>query len=230
MGKMSASLMCADLMNVEKSVRELEKGGMDYFHIDIMDNHFVPNITLSPDFARDLKRITKVPLDVHLIVEKPEFSIGIFKDILDENDYLIVHYEASTVIQKVLSEIKSMGVKAGIALNPSTPIETLEYLLEDIDLVTVMTVNPGFAGQKVVKSTLEKIRDLRSYLNKKGATHVLIEVDGNVSFENAKIMHEKGADIFVTGTSSIFLKGAEIVENCRRMKEIITSPRKVEIR
>lgn len=216
----SPSLMCVDLMNVQKDIEVLEEAGVDYLHVDMMDNHFVPNITLSVDFMKALKKITRIPLDIHLMIENPEQIIRLL-DFCDSNDIISVHYESTVHVQKALNTIKSMGVKVGIALNPGTPVSVLQDLLPDLDIVICMTVNPGFAGQKLIPATLNKISRLRDMLNKEGYPKILIEVDGNVSFENAVKMHDVGADIYVAGTSSIFKKEGTVGENTQKFREII---------
>lgn len=216
----SPSLMCVDLMNVQKDIEALEEAGVDYLHVDMMDNHFVPNITLSVDFMKALKKITRIPLDIHLMIEQPEQTIQLL-GFCDSNDIISVHYESTVHVQKALNTIKSMGIKAGVALNPGTPVSVLEDLLPDIDTVICMTVNPGFAGQKLIPATLNKIARLRNMLNKAGYPQILIEVDGNVSFENAAKMHDAGADIYVAGTSSLFTKEGTIKENTEKFREII---------
>jgi ribulose-phosphate 3-epimerase len=220
-GMISPSLMCLDLMNAEAGVRELEKVGADYLHVDIMDNHFVPNITLSADFVRALRTVTKVPLDIHLMIEKPENSLQAFAD-CSEKDIVCIHYEATVHIERALQEVKKLGCRVGIALNPGTPLCVLEDLIPDIDMVLIMTVNPGFAGQKLVPATLDKISRCRTMLRKLSPDReILIEVDGNVSFENAKKMRKCGADIFVAGSSSIFGKDGTLAENYKRLKQAI---------
>ena len=216
----SPSLMCVDLMNVQKDIEVLEEAGVDYLHVDMMDNHFVPNITLSVDFMKALKKITRIPLDIHLMIENPEQTIRLL-DFCDSNDIISVHYESTVHVQKALNTIKSMGVKVGIALNPGTPVSVLQDLLPDLDIVICITVNPGFAGQKLIPATLNKISRLRDMLNKEGYPKILIEVDGNVSFENAVKMHDVGADIYVAGTSSIFKKEGTVGENTQKFREII---------
>lgn len=219
-GQIAPSMMCTDLMNVQRDVKILEAAGADYLHIDIMDNHFVPNITLSPDFVRALKRITAVPLDIHLMVEHPENLLNCFSE-CGACDIICVHYESTVQIQKVLAQIRECGTKVGVALNPGTPLCVLEDLLPDVDMILIMTVNPGFAGQKLVPATLDKIRRLCGMLNDRGLRRIKIEVDGNVSFENAKKMRESGADIYVGGSSSVFDPARTVSENFRLLREII---------
>lgn len=213
-------MMCVDLMNVERDIRSLEAAQVDYLHIDIMDNHFVPNITLSTDFVNSVREITDIPLDIHLMIENPENSLLAFKG-LDANDIVCIHCEATRHIQRALSMVRELGVKVGVSLNPGTPLYMVEDLLEDLDVIIIMTVNPGFAGQKLVPATLDKIRNLRNMLDERGYGDILIEVDGNVSFEHAKSMSEMGANIYVGGSSSIFSKEGTIVENTRKLREII---------
>lgn len=213
-------MMCADLMNIERDIEQLEEAGVDYLHIDIMDNHFVPNITLSVDFIKALRKITKIPLDIHLMIEEPEKSLHLFQGGNSE-DLISIHWEATRHAQRALNIIKDLGAKAGIALNPGTPIGFVEDLLPDLQMILLMTVNPGYAGQKLVPSALKKIERLRNMLDDKGFSEIAIEVDGNVSFENAKKMFEKGANIYVGGTSSIFHKGGSVIENCKRLRKII---------
>ncbi|MCQ2470882.1 MAG: ribulose-phosphate 3-epimerase [Clostridia bacterium] len=202
--KISPSMMCADITSLTKTLDTFEKCGIEYLHIDIMDGHFVPNFTLGTDYCKAIKKICNIPLDIHLMIEKPEEKLSWFQ--FGEGDIVSVHAESTAHLQKALAQIKKCGAKAFVALNPSTPICVLDYILDDIDGVMIMAVNPGFAGQKMVPSCLEKISYLRSYLDGKGYSNVEIEVDGNVSFENAVKMKKAGANIFVAGTSSVFNK------------------------
>jgi ribulose-phosphate 3-epimerase len=219
-GKMAPSLMCIDLMNIERDLRILENGKVDYLHIDIMDNHFVPNITLSFDFINELRKITSIPLDIHLMINNPENSFHYLKNCTPK-DIVCIHYEATKHVHRALGMIKDLGSKVGIALNPGTPIGVIVDLLPELDMVLIMTVNPGFAGQKLIPRTLDKIAGLRNMLDENSYENILIEVDGNVSFENAALMHEKGANIYVGGSSSIFHKGSSIIENCNKLRKII---------
>ncbi len=217
--KISPSIMCVDFLNLKETINEFEKLGIEYLHIDIMDGHFVGNYTLGTDFVKMLKATTKIPLDIHLMVEKPENVLDWFA--FDESDYVAVHLESTCHLQKVLSAIKARGAKPMVAINPGTPICLLESVMEDIDGVLVMTVNPGFAGQKLVRSTLKKIKDLRKYLDSNGYEGVEIEVDGNVSFENIVLMSKAGANIFVGGTSSVFSKSGSLSENVSTMRNLL---------
>jgi len=217
--KVSPSMMCVDFFELNRYIKIFEQQSIDLLHIDIMDGSFVPNYTLGPDFVKAIKQKTNIPLDIHLMINNPENKLEWFE--FGENDYVSVHYESTPHIHKALTEIKNRGAKPMVALNPGTPISVVENLLDDIDAILVMTVNPGFAGQKLVKSTLKKIKALREYLDKECYENVGIEVDGNVSFENVKLMTEAGANIFVAGTSSIFSKEFTINENIVKLKKIL---------
>jgi len=195
-------MMCADIFRMPEIIDTFEKQKIEYLHIDIMDGHFVPNFTLGTDYCKALKKRTSIPLDIHLMVEEPEVRLEWFP--IGEGDYVSVHAESTKHLQRVLSRIRSLGAKPMAAINPATPLDTLKYVLDDIDAVLVMTVNPGYAGQKLVPSTLTKIAELRKMLDENGFGHVEIEVDGNVSFENAVKMRDAGANIYVVGSSSVF--------------------------
>lgn len=220
MSKMaSASLMCADLLNLESSIRELEKAGVDYLHIDIMDGAFVPNITLGFDLINAIKRITDIPLDIHMMVEEPGRFIEGMK--LSKNDVVCVHYESEKHIHRTLEMIKNKGCKAGLAINPQTPVECAEPLAEYIDMLLVMTVSPGFAGQKIFAGAQRKVEKARTLLNEWGLSGVPIEVDGNISLENGRKLSLKGADIFVLGTSSLFLKDKTLSDALKDFKAVL---------
>ena len=169
-----------------------------------MDGHFVPNITLGFDFVKDLKKITDIPLDVHMMVENPSAFLNLLP--LEKDDILCVHYESETHIHRTLEQIKNKGCKAGLALNPATPLACAKYLTDYIDMLLVMTVSPGFAGQKLFAGAERKTTDARAMLDACDCKHIPIEVDGNISIPNAQKLNKCGADIFVLGTSSLFLK------------------------
>ena len=200
--------MCADLMNLKNSVDELKKAGIDYLHLDIMDGSFVPNITLGFDLVNAIKEISNIPLDVHMMVNKPSRFINEMN--LGENDILCVHYESDIHIHRTLEQIKNKGIKSGLAINPQTPPECMQYLTDYIDMALVMTVSPGFAGQKLFAGAERKTKDTRSLLDEWGCSCIPVEVDGNISVENGRKLSRCGADIFVLGTSSLFLKDKSI--------------------
>ena len=211
--------MCADFFDLENYIKEFEKNNIEYIHVDIMDGSFVPNFTLGTDFIKQLKKRTSIPLDIHLMIDSPEQKLDWFE--FGEGDYVAVHVESTKHLHKALDAIKKRGAKPMVTINPATPISAIEEVLDMVDGVLVMTVNPGFAGQKLVPSTLKKITALREYLDSHGYSHIEIEADGNVSFENAKLMSEAGANIFVAGTSSIFNKSFSLSEGIERLREVI---------
>ena len=218
--KIAPSLMCCDFFNLKEQIETFEKTGIELLHVDVMDGQFVPNIQLGTDLIKQIKSKTNIPIDYHLMVEKPEIVLNYF-DAISEGDYVSIHYESTYHVQRVLTQIKNRGAKALIALNPATPICSIENILEDIDGVLIMSVNPGYAGQKLIPQCIKKIADLKEYLIKNGKEKVEIEVDGNVSFENAKIMSEAGADIFVSGSSSIFRKDLTLEQGVQKLREMI---------
>ena len=212
-----ASLACADFLHLERDLRALEDAGVDTLHIDVMDGQFVPNFALAPDIMRTVRRVTDLPLDVHLMIERPERYLETF--VGAGADILIVHQEATAHLQRTMSRIRSLGARAGVALNPATTLHSLEYVLGDIDLLLIMTVNPGFAGQKLLPAMIDKIADARRMLDERGLA-VDIQVDGNVSFESTPPMVRAGANYLVGGTSSIFQRGLTIAEGVKRLREI----------
>ena len=216
---LSASLMCADLLNLEKAIKELEKANIDYLHIDIMDGSFVPNITLGFDLINSIKKVTDIPLDIHMMVYDPAKFIERMN--LTENDIVSVHYESDIHIHRTLELIKNKGCKTGLAINPGTPVENVKNLTDYIDMLLVMTVSPGFAGQKIFKGADKKVIEARKLLTEWGYADILIQVDGNISLENGKKMYDSGADIFVLGTSSLFLKDKSLENAAKDFKEFL---------
>jgi ribulose-phosphate 3-epimerase len=224
--KISPSIMCANFKNLEKDIRTLEKLSVDYLHLDIMDGHFVPNFTMGPDMLKAIREMTDIPFDIHLMVEKPENYLSLFS--LRENDIVSVHAESTYHLQRVLQSIKDRGARPAVALNPATPLENIKYVLDVVEVVLIMTVNPGFAGQRLVTAALDKVRvmdELRRKLN----LDIEIEVDGNVSFENAPKMRAAGADIFVTGTSSFFNKELGIEEAASRFRSLVYNDNEIKV-
>jgi len=212
----SASLMCADLTRLGEEVADLERVGVDWLHFDIMDGQFVPNLTFGPDILRALRPVTKLPFDVHLMIEEPARHAEAF--VRAGGDLLVVHAEACRHLQRTLRLIRDLGARPGVALNPATPLSALDYVLDDVDLVLLMTVNPGFAGQVLVPQTVEKIAHLRERLDRE-RRDVILQVDGNVSFENAARMAAAGATAFVAGSSSLFSASLDRATACRRLRE-----------
>ena len=209
------SMMCVEYARFAETLRLFEQNGVGLLHVDVMDGVFVKNYTLGTDFCRNLRKMTSIPLDLHLMITEPEWKIAWF-DVMP-GEWVSVHAEATDHLQRALAAIRSAGGKPLCALNPATPLNTLDYVLDDIDGVLLMTVNPGFAGQKLIPATLRKIADCRKYLDERGYGHVRIEVDGNVSFENAVKMRAAGADTFVAGSSSVF-HGTDIAANIEELR------------
>ena len=201
--KFSASIMCSDLSKISNDIKIINKY-LDYIHIDIMDGHFVPNLGLSLDFCRSLRKSTNLPLDFHLMVEEPHKIIP--KLDLTSNDIVSIHYESTYHINKVINQLKNYQTKIFIALKPQTPFIILEPILQYIDGINFLTINPGFAGQKMLNISLENFKNLIIYLCDKKAEHLEIAVDGNMNAENIKLFKDLGANIFILGTSSIFGK------------------------
>jgi ribulose-phosphate 3-epimerase len=217
--KLSPSLMCADLMNLGRELKILEQNGIEYLHLDVMDGDFVPNYMLGTDFVKRVKEASTIPLDLHLMVTNPEEKLSWFA--FGEGDYVSFHYEASGDPMRGIREIRERGAKPMLAIRPLTPIWVLDEFLPLLDGVLIMTVQPGFAGQKMIPETLDKIRELRQQLDATGREAVEIECDGNVSFENARKMREAGANLFVVGSSGIYAKDNSVEENVKILRRNI---------
>ncbi|WML43660.1 ribulose-phosphate 3-epimerase [Neobacillus sp. PS3-40] len=198
MVKIAPSILSADFSKLAEEIIEVETGGADYIHVDVMDGHFVPNITIGPLVVKAIRPITKLPLDVHLMIENPDQYIQAFAEA--GADYITVHVEACIHLHRTIHYIKSFGVKAGVVLNPATPIETIQHIIGDIDMVLLMSVNPGFGGQSFIPEVLPKIRAVKKMALEKGLT-IEIEVDGGVNSETAKQCIEAGATVLVAGSA-----------------------------
>ncbi|MDC3424399.1 ribulose-phosphate 3-epimerase [Aquibacillus sp. 3ASR75-11] len=212
------SLMCADMGKLQETVIRLDHSKVDFFHFDVMDGSFVPNFTMGPDILKDLRDHTNLPFDVHLMVDSPENYIQLFSDA--GADMISVHAEATTHLERTLQSIHALGLKAGVALNPATPLNTLDYVWDVMDYVTLMTVNPGFAGQKFIPATLQKIEKLKNEINKKNAS-VVIQVDGNISYETIPEVVERGAEMLVCGTSCLFKKDQALENAMQKLTSFI---------
>ena len=206
-------------MEMGKALKEIEEAGIEYLRCDIMDNHFVPNMMLPVELLNKLRCGTNLPDDYHIMAENPESIIE--KMDLRAEDFVSVHYESTVHLQRAITLIKEKGAKASVAINPATSISVLEEILPELDMVLIMSVNPGFAGQKIVPTSFDKIRKMRKMLDEKGLHDILIQVDGNCSFENVPKMYNVGADVFVVGTSSVFKDGEDIKENTAKLKSLI---------
>lgn len=194
------SILSADFARLAEEIAAVEQAGADLLHVDVMDGHFVPNLTVGPPIVESLKQVTKLPLDVHLMITNADAFIPDFVEA--GADYLTVHVEACPHLHRTIQSIKERGIKAGVTLNPATPISSLQDILGDVDLVLIMSVNPGFGGQKFIPSVLKKIADARAMLDRINS-HALLEVDGGVKVENTKAIVAAGATTLVAG-SAIF--------------------------
>ncbi len=216
MGQLAPSILSADFSKLGQHISLIEQGGADYVHMDIMDGTFVPNITFGGPVVKSMVGKTAVPFDIHLMVVRPELRIPDFAT--PQTAYITVHQEACTHLHRVIQQIKGLGIKAGVALNPATPETTLDYVLEDLDLVLVMSVNPGFGGQKFIPSAMDKIRRLDKIRKERGLSFK-IELDGGANLQNAAELTAAGVDILVAG-SAVF--GAEdIPQRVRDFKALI---------
>lgn len=198
MVKIAPSILSADFSKLGEEIKDVEKGGADYIHVDVMDGHFVPNITIGPLIVEAIRPVTKLPLDVHLMIENPDQYIEAFAKA--GADYITVHVEACKHLHRTIAHIKSFGVKAGVVLNPATPIEMIQHIIEDVDMVLFMTVNPGFGGQKFIPSVLPKIKRLKE-LAETINPQLEIEIDGGVNEETAKLCVQAGATVLVAGSA-----------------------------
>lgn len=212
--KIAPSILSADFGNLENAIKEAEKGGADLIHIDVMDGHFVPNITIGPVVIKCIRGSTRLPFDVHLMISEPEKYISDF--VKAGSDIVTVSAEATDHLHRAIQGIKELDVKAGVALNPSTPINTIENVMNDIDMVVIMTVNPGFGGQKFIESMLPKIKSMRDVIEREGMD-IDIEVDGGINPQNSKLAAEAGANILVAG-NAVFKGEGSIQDNIARLK------------
>jgi ribulose-phosphate 3-epimerase len=215
----SASLMCIDFADTKKDLVALEQAEVEYLHFDIMDGAFVPNYTLGPWAVNGLRGRTPIAFDIHLMVERPEQKIPYFD--FQPGDAVSLHAESTPHLQRALAALKSAGITTGVAINPATPLCVLDYVTDVVDFVLVMTVNPGYAGQQMVPNAIEKISRTREYLDAKNCRDTVIQVDGNVSFENAVRMAGAGAENFVAGTAGLFRKDMSIKEAATRLRGCI---------
>lgn len=222
--EITASIMCADLLNLEKDIKALEKAGVDYFHYDIMDGHFVPNMTLGLETICEIQKKVSVRSDFHLLVKQPEDIIPLLD--AGEGDMISFHYQATENREKCLQMIHNLGAKAGIVLDTKDSYELLEPYLEYLDFVNLMMIVPGFAGQPMVEGMIEKIMYTRKWLDSKHKPEIRLMIDGNVNYERARLMHKVGGDILVAGTSSLF-KGDMSFEESLRTFEEYTQHRKL---
>ena len=213
--KISSSILSADFSRLGNEIRDLEKAGTDLIHIDVMDGHFVPNITIGPEIIHKLRKYTSLPFDVHLMISPVDNFIKNFAEA--GADIITIHPEATNNLVSSIEKIKSLNKKAGVSLNPETPVNKVLPVLDLIDLVLIMSVNPGFGGQKFIESTLEKVKLLRKEIDTKNLA-VQIEIDGGINFENSKIVKKAGVDILVSGATIFKENAGNLKKNIQLLK------------
>lgn len=216
MNILSPSLLAADFMNLEKELQEITDGGAKYLHIDVMDGHFVPSISFGMPLINSVRKKTELLFDVHLMITNPERYIEDFAKC--GADIITVHAESTAHLNRVITQIKELGLKAGVAINPATPLSVLEYVLEYVDMILIMTVNPGFGGQTYIENSTKKIHDLRKMINERHL-NIDIEVDGGIKLHNVKEVMDAGANIIVAG-SAVF--NEDTFSNANRFLEILS--------
>ncbi len=213
--KLAPSILSADFANLLEDVKKIERGGADYIHVDVMDGHFVPNISFGAAVMKCLNGKTSVPYDVHLMIENPDAYVADF--VTPQTEYITVHQEACRHLHRTIQNIKSKGIKAGVSINPATPVSTLSCILEDVDLVLIMSVNPGFGGQKFIPSAVSKVKELAEIKRANGYDFA-IEIDGGVTLANAKMLEEAGVEIAVAG-SAVF-KAEDVEQTVKAFKAL----------
>lgn len=211
--------MCCNILKLQPEIEMLEEAGSDFFHIDVMDGHFVNNFAMNGYEIKQIKEVTDVPLDLHLMIENPGRYVGYFAEA--GADIINVHLETCVHINRTLQKIKEYGLKAGVAINPGTSHLLLEPILDYLDYITIMAVNPGFAGQKFIPATVKKVESLHKLLKRNGFTDIEIEVDGNIYIDTIPPLYSAGANIFVAGTSGLFYGDMNYKENIARLRDCI---------
>ena len=218
--KISPSILSADFARLADAVQEAESGGADWIHVDCMDGHFVPNLTIGAPVVKALRKETKLPLDVHLMIEKPEQLVPAFVDA--GADYLTIHVEAARHLHRTIQQIRELGAKPGVSLNPGTPLSCLDEILPYVDLVLVMSVNPGFGGQQFIPTSTHKVASLRKRIDEAGLWGIELEVDGGVSTRTAPEIVEAGATVLVAG-AALFNTTGTVAENISALRDSYAS-------
>lgn len=213
--KIAPSILSADFARLGEAVAEAEAGGADWIHVDVMDGHFVPNLTIGPPVVKSLRRVTELPLDVHLMIEAPERYLDAFADA--GATVLTVHQEACTHLHRTVERIRELGMRPGVAINPATPISALEEILPYVDLVLIMTVNPGFGGQKYIPTSTEKVARMRRILQDRHLWGVELEVDGGIDPVTAPEVVEAGASVLVAG-AAVYGGEGSVAENIQALR------------
>jgi ribulose-phosphate 3-epimerase len=214
--KLSVSIIASDLSNMGKITGSFDPNLIDYLHVDVMDGHFVPNITIGPEYIKNLQENTDIPLDVHLMIEKPENSVEQYMKIKPWS--VTIHYESTRFPVRILNMIRSEGIIAGLTINPATPVESIYDILEYADMVLIMSIDPGFYGQSFLKPSFDRIRKLSNFRKNNGLDDLLIEVDGGINRDNVERVRNAGTDIIVAGSAAF--KGGDIHKNARELKAV----------
>lgn len=214
---LSASIMCGSLMDIKNDINKLADANVDMLHVDIMDGHFVPNITFGPDMVNELEQVSRIPLDIHIMAEQPILVLQRMH--LSHRDYVTIHAEINDEeIEKAIRYLHENRIRTGIALNPKTDFEKIEKYLDDIDMILFMFVEPGFAGARPVPKVINKIKHARAFLEEHEYDNIVLSVDGGISLERARECKSNGVSVFVGGTSSIYKKDSDIFENIKNFK------------
>ena len=207
----AGSLVCSNPLRLEEDINELNKGRADFIHFDVMDGQFVPRYGLYPEILSYLKKITDIPVDVHMMVSNPEDYIEDFR--IAGATYYNFHVEATNHAHRVVKKIEKAGMLPGVALNPATSLSTLDYLIEDVKMVVLMAINPGIVGHKLIPNMIDKIKELREFADRRGNKNLLIEIDGGVTFDSGIVMAQAGADVLVCGTGTIYRPQEDTISN-----------------
>lgn len=224
--KLAPSIVCADLLHLERDIRTLERARIDMLHFDIMDGHFVPNLTIGPEFVQAVRQSTRLPFDVHLMTTDPDFWVPMFCEVGDVT--ITIQVEVQAHLNRILQHIRECGGRPSIALNPTTPLSTLEYILPDVHQVLIMTVNPGYSGQQLIPLMYDKVRTLRSLVDERGLD-VEIQVDGGLSVETAPKLVQAGATVLVGGRSSFFRNGVPLAQTIQAIRRATAQARYCDI-